>query len=92
MKDLLSVHDYLFAQSDIGDWEGEEEFVTERYNELIHHAWECLDDDLSCERIDEIINGIWEQLRGDTALLDAEHEELMDWVEHYVDSAQDEQM
>ena len=57
MKDLLNVQDYLFAIQDVGDWEGEEEVVAERLNDLIHMAWERLPDDLDCESIDEIING-----------------------------------
>ncbi|MCF7519219.1 MULTISPECIES: hypothetical protein [Pseudoalteromonas] len=92
MKDLLNVQDYLFSIQDVGDWEGEEEVVAERLNELIHIAWDRLPDDLDCESIDEIINGIWEHLRGELALLEAEFEELTDWVTHYVDSSLDEKM
>ncbi|MEZ7278803.1 hypothetical protein LY624_07820 [Pseudoalteromonas sp. N1230-9] len=92
MKDLLNVQDYLFSIQDVGDWEGEEEVVAERLNELIHMAWDRLPDDLDCESIDEIINGIWEHLRGELALLEAEFEELTDWVTHYVDSSLDEKM
>ncbi len=92
MKDLLNVQDYLFAIQDVGDWEGEEEVVAERLNDLIHMAWDRLPDDLDCESIDEIINGIWEHLRGDLALIEADFEELTDWVTHYVDSSLDEKM
>ncbi len=92
MKDLLNVQDYLFAIVDVGDWEGEEEVVAERLNDLIHMAWGRLPDDLDCESIDEIINGIWEHLRGDLALIEADFEELTDWVKHYVDSSLDEKM
>ncbi|MCF7499340.1 hypothetical protein [Pseudoalteromonas sp. L1] len=92
MKDLLNVQDYLFSIQDVGDWEGEEEVVAERLNELIHMAWDRLPDDLDCESIDEIINGIWEHLRGELALLEAEFEELTDWVTHYADSSLDEKM
>lgn len=92
MKDLLNVQDYLFAIQDVGDWEGEEEVVAERLNDLIHMAWERLPDDLDCESIDEIINGIWEHLRGALALIEADFEELTDWVTHYVDSSLDEKM
>ena len=92
MKDLLNVQDYLFSIQDVGDWEGEEEVVAERLNELIHIAWDRLPDDLDCESIDEIINGIWEHLRGDLALIEADFEELTDWVTHYVDSSLDEKM
>ena len=92
MKDLLNVQDYLFAIQDVGDWEGEEEHVAETLNDLIHIAWDKLPDDLDCESIDEIINGIWEHLRGDMAVLEADFEELVDWVTHYVDSSLDEKM
>ncbi len=92
MKDLLNVQDYLFAIADVGDWEGEEEVVAERLNDLIHMAWDRLPDDLDCESIDEIINGIWEHLRGDLALIEADFEELTDWITHYVDSSLDEKM
>ena len=86
------MQDYLFAIADVGDWEGEEEVVAERLNDLIHMAWDRLPDDLDCESIDEIINGIWEHLRGDLALIEADFEELTDWVTHYVDSSLDEKM
>ena len=92
MKDLINVQDYLFATADVGDWEGDEEHVAETLNDLIHIAWERLPDELECELIDEIINGIWEHLRGDIALIEAEFEELTDWVTHYVDSSIDEKM
>ncbi|MDE3273240.1 hypothetical protein [Pseudoalteromonas sp. G4] len=84
MKDWLSVQDYLFGIDQVGDWEGQEEAVAENLNELIHCAWQALPDEADAETIDRIIEGIWEHLRGDTALLDAEHEELIDWVLHYV--------
>ncbi|WP_404340246.1 hypothetical protein [Pseudoalteromonas mariniglutinosa] len=92
MKDLLNVQDYLFAINDVGDWEGDEEVVAETLNDLIHMAWDRLPDDLDCESIDEIINGIWEHLRGDLALVEADFEELTDWVTHYVDSSLDEKI
>lgn len=92
MKDLLNVQDYLFNVADVGDWEGEEEQVAEIVNELIHHAWQVIPDDLGCEKIDQIINGIWEHLRGDLALVEADYEELSDWVDHYVSAQLDELM
>ena len=90
MKDTLNVQDYLFAVADVGDWEGDEEHVAETLNELIHIAWQSLPDDLNCEDIDNIINGIWEHLRGDLAILEAEFEELTDWLVHYIQSSLDE--
>ncbi|WP_046003135.1 hypothetical protein [Pseudoalteromonas rubra] len=90
MKELLNVQDYLFSNFDVGDWEGDEERVAETLNELIHVAWEQIPDDLACEKIDLIINGIWEHLRGDLALVEAEYDELVDWVTHYIQSSLDD--
>lgn len=84
MKDWLSVQDYLFGIDQVGDWEGQEETVAENLNELIHVAWQQLPDETDADTIDKIIEGIWQHLRGDTAILEAEHEELIDWVLHYV--------
>jgi hypothetical protein len=92
VKDLINVQDYLFATHDVGDWEGEEEQVAETLNELIHFAWNMLPDDLDCETIDNLINGIWEHLRGDLAMIEAEFEELTDWVTHYIHSSLDEKV
>ena len=92
MKDMLQVQDYLFSYADVGDWEGEEEVVAERLNELIHHAWDLLPEDLDCDTIDRLIEGIWEHLRGDLAVREADIEELIDWVTHYINSSLDEQM
>jgi len=92
MKDLLNVQDFLFSDRDVGDWEGNEELVAENLNELIHIAWSQLPEDLSCDKIEEIINSIWQHLRGDTAILETDFEELIDWVNQHVLTSLDEQM
>lgn len=84
MKDWLNVQDYLFQIDQVGDWEGDEETVAENLNELIHIAWQKIPDQTDADTIHKIIEGIWQQLRGDTAILEAEREELIDWLLHYV--------
>ena len=92
MKDLLNVQDFLHSSHDVGDWEGEEEQVAENLNELIHVAWQEIPEDTPCELIEEIISGIWDFLRGDTAIIEADFEELIDWVKQYVFTSLDEKM
>lgn len=87
---MLNVQDFLVSLHDVGDWEGNEEQVAENLNELIHVAWHLLPEDLPCGEIEKIINDIWQQLRGDTAILEADFEELLDWVTQYVHSALDQ--
>lgn len=84
MKDMLSVHDYLVAQDEIGDWDGEEEMVADKLNELFHYTWQRLPDDMSVEDIDNAMHGVWQQLRGSTVLLEVELDDLIDWVDNYV--------
>ncbi len=86
MKDIVDIKDFLFTIDDVGDWEGQEEEVTDRLNDLYHVAWVLIPDDMSSQRIEECLNGIWEQLRGDLALIDAEMDELVDWVTVYTNS------
>ena len=87
---MLHVQDFLVSLHDVGDWEGQEEQVAENLNELIHVAWQCLPEDLPCNEIETIINGIWQHLRGDTAIIEADFDELLDWVTQYVQSSLDD--
>ena len=36
MKEFVVIHDYLVAESIVGDWDGQEEQVAERMNEIYH--------------------------------------------------------
>lgn len=80
MKDWLSVQDYLFGLQDVGDWEGDEELVADRMNNIYHAVWETIPADLNVEQINFLMQDIWDQLRGSDALLLADEEELTDWV------------
>lgn len=84
MKDAISLHDYLFDVADIGDWEGEEELVTDKINAVYHAVWQELPDDVSVAEVEHIFPDIWDQLRGGTVLLEAEEDELIDWALAYV--------
>ncbi|WP_166839460.1 hypothetical protein [Rheinheimera pleomorphica] len=84
MKDALSVHDYLFDIADIGDWEGDEELVTDKVNAVYHAVWQALPDDISSEQVEQLLPAIWDELRGGTVLLEADEDELIDWALAYV--------
>lgn len=84
MKDLLSVQDYLLQVADVGDWDGDEEHVADTFNSIVHAVWDALPDSLTVAEINYLMPLLWEQLRGDTVLLDAEEDELIDWALAYV--------
>lgn len=84
MKDAISIHDYLFDIADIGDWEGDEELVTDKVNAVYHAVWPALPDDISSEQVEQLLPAIWDELRGGTVLLEADEDELIDWALAYV--------
>jgi len=92
MKDLLSVQDYLLQVADVGDWDGEEELVADKFNSIVHTVWEALPETLTAAEIGYLMPLLWEQLRGDTVLVDAEEDELIDWALAYIQQQIDEGM
>jgi hypothetical protein len=86
MKDLVNIQDYLVSAQDVGDWEGDEEIVADKLNELLHYCWDLIPEDMDVSSIDKALNGIWDNLRGDTVLLDVEMDQLQDWVDTHIRS------
>lgn len=92
MKDLLSVQDYLLQVDEVGDWDGEEELVADKLNTIVHVVWDALPDSLTTKQISQLMPQLWEQLRGDTVLLDADEDELIDWALAYIQQQIEEGM
>lgn len=89
MKDLVNIQDYLLGADEVGDWEGEEEVVADKLNELLHHGWSQIPDEMAVETIDTLLNGIWDNLRGSMILLEVDMDELRDWLDTYLINAQE---
>lgn len=83
MKDLVSIHDFLFEIADVGDWEGAEEQVADRINAIYHVVWERIPDELAVEQIEELMRLLWDELRGSDVILEADEEDLIDWAVSY---------
>jgi hypothetical protein len=80
MKDLVNIQDFLVTPDELGDWEGDEEIVADKLNELLHYCWSLIPDDTDIILIEQMLNGIWDNLRGDTVILDVDIDQLQDWV------------
>lgn len=83
MKDLLSIHDFLFEIADVGDWEGAEEQVADRMNAIYHAVWEQIPEQLSVDDINQLMRMIWEELGASEVILEADEEDLIDWALSY---------
>lgn len=84
MKDLVSIQDYLFQVSEVGDWEGEEELVADKINTIYHAVWQKLPENVRVEQVDMLFPKLWDELRGSTVLLDVDEHELIDWALAYM--------
>jgi hypothetical protein len=80
MKDLVSIQDYLFSLTDVGDWEGDEELVADKINAIYHAVWQQIPEDTEVDLIDKLLRDIWDQLRGSLVLIEADEYELIDWA------------
>lgn len=84
MKSLLSVQDYLFSTTEVGDWEGDEELVTDRINAIYHAVWEQFPDDIEENQVTCLLSQLWQELAAGAVLQEVDEEELIDWAVHYV--------
>ena len=82
----MNIQDFLVTKDELGDWEGEEEIIADKLNELLHFCWTLIPDEMDVERIEQTLCGVWDNLRGDTVILDVDMDQLQDWVITYVHS------
>ena len=88
MKDLVNIQDFLVTPDELGDWEGDEEIVADKMNELLHYCWSLLPDDTDILLIEQILSSIWDNFRGDTVILDVDIDQLQDWVVTHIRTIQ----
>ena len=88
MKDLVNIQDFLVTPDELGDWEGDEEIVADKMNELLYYCWSLIPDDTDILLIEQILSSIWDNFRGDTVILDVDIDQLQDWVVTHIRTIQ----
>lgn len=90
MKELIDVRDFLIGIELVGDWDGEEEEVTERINGLIFQAYDLMPDDITFEGATELFDLLWEAVAGQDFVIENELDELESWLTSFVSQKLDE--
>ncbi|MBU2881278.1 hypothetical protein KO525_03180 [Psychrosphaera sp. B3R10] len=90
MKELIDVRDFLIGIEIVGDWDGEEEEVTERINSLIFQAYNLLPEDISFEAATELFDELWAAVAGQDFVIENEIDELESWLADFVGQTLDE--
>lgn len=84
MKELIDVRDFLVGIELVGDWDGEEEEVTERINELIYQTYNMLPDEITSERANQIFDELWAAVAGQDFIIESEISELESWLVSFI--------
>ena len=86
MKEFVVIHDYLFAESIVGEWDGQEDQVTERRNEIYHTLYDLAEEDIEPEVLNQLLELVWETWIGQDVLPDLETDDIYDWCRHMLDN------
>lgn len=90
MKDLINIHDYIISSEIVGDWDGQEEEVTDRINSMIHQAYNMFPEDVSAESAEKLFDELWAAVAGQEFVIEAEYDELESWLDTFVRQKLDE--
>jgi DNA-binding ferritin-like protein (Dps family) len=86
MKEFVVIHDYLVSEAIVGDWDGDEEIVAERINELYHTLYDLAEEDIETEILEQLLALIWDTWIGQEELPDVESEDIYDWCRHVLEN------
>ncbi len=86
MKEFVVIHDYLVTEAIVGDWDGQEEIVAERVNEIYHTLYDLAEEDIETEVLEQLLALIWDTWIGQESLPDLESEDIYDWCRHVLDN------
>jgi DNA-binding ferritin-like protein (Dps family) len=86
MKELVVVHDFLVSEAVVGDWEGQEEDVAEKMNEIYHTLYDLAEEDISVEVLTQLLELVWDTWIGQDVLPDLETDDIYDWCRHVLEN------
>jgi hypothetical protein len=86
MKELVVIHDFLVSEAVVGDWEGQEEEVAEKVNEIYHTLYDLAEEDISVEVLTQLLELVWDTWIGQDVLPDLETDDIYDWCRHVLEN------
>ena len=86
MKELVVIHDYLVSESVVGDWEGQEETVAEKLNEIYHTLYDLAEDDIVPDELMRLLELVWHVWIGQDVLPELESDDIYDWCRNLLEN------
>jgi methionine salvage enolase-phosphatase E1 len=91
MKDFVDIHTVLSTPDDMEDIHEYPEAASDKLNEVLHLVYDLADDDINPSELENILGFVWEHWHQDRHLADIEVDDLVDWVDHLLDTWDNEQ-
>lgn len=82
MKEFVVIHDYLVSAEVVGDWDGQEDLVAERINEIYHTLYDLAEEDISPDVLITLLELVWENWIPQDVLPELIHDDIYDWCNH----------
>jgi hypothetical protein len=86
VKEFVVIHDYLISEAVVGDWEGQEEQVAEKLNEIYHTLYDRAEEDIEPEVLITLLESVWDTWIGEESLPDIESDDIYDWCQHLLEN------
>ena len=86
MKESVVIHDYLVSESVVGDWEGQEEVVAEKLNEIYHTLYDLAEEDIMPDELSNLLELVWHVWIGQNELPDIISDDIYDWCRNVLDN------
>ena len=86
MKEVVVIHDFIVSSAVVGDWDGQEEEVAERINEIYHTLYHLAEEDISPDVLYQLLNLVWDTWIGQDVLPDLETDDIYEWCRNILDN------
>lgn len=86
MKEFVVIYDYLVSEAVVGDWDGQEEIVAERINEIYHTLYNLAEEDIQPEELIALLELVWDTWIGQEELPELDMDDIYDWCRHVLEN------
>ncbi|GAB54930.1 hypothetical protein GPUN_0795 [Glaciecola punicea ACAM 611] len=86
MKHFVDIHTILSTAEDMDDIHDEPQAASDRLNEVLHLVYDMSSDDIPSQELENMLSFVWEHWHPDKHLSDIEVDDLVDWVDHLMNT------
>ncbi len=86
MKSSVDIHIILSTPEDMEDLHDDPLGASDKLNEVLHLVYDLADEDICPSELENMLSFVWEHWHQDKYLSDIEVDDLVDWVDHLINT------